>query len=119
MHTDFKTEYKTVVNASPNKVWEALTKPEIIKQYFFGTDLLTNWKVGSEIIFNGEFQGQKYQDKGRILEFLECEKLVYSYLSSFSGKEDSPENYLWICYEIKQVDNGTELTIIQSNYDEV
>lgn len=118
MHTDFKTEYKTVINASPNKVWEALTKPEIIKQYFFGTDLLTNWKVGSEIIFNGEFQGQKYQDKGRILEFLECKKLVYSYLSSFSGKEDSPENYLWICYEIKQVDNGTELTIIQSNYDE-
>jgi uncharacterized protein YndB with AHSA1/START domain len=118
MQTDFKTEFKTIVNATPIKVWDALTNPALIKQYFFGTDLLTNWEVGSTIVFNGEFQGQKYQDKGKILEYEDCKKVSYSYLSSFSGKEDKPENYLWICYEIKPCKNGTELTISQSNYDE-
>jgi hypothetical protein len=32
--------------------------------------------------------------------------------------EDKPENYLWVCYEVKPTDNGTELTISQTNYDE-
>jgi uncharacterized protein YndB with AHSA1/START domain len=118
MQTDFKTEFKTIVNSKSNKVWDVLTNPELIKQYFFGTEVLTTWEVGRDIVFNGEFQGQKYQDKGKILEFKECEKISYSYLSSFSGKEDKPENYLWICYEIKPSINGTELTISQSNYGE-
>jgi hypothetical protein len=39
-------------------------------------------------------------------------------LSSWSDKEDKPENYLWICYEVKQLESGTELTISQTNYDE-
>jgi uncharacterized protein YndB with AHSA1/START domain len=118
MQTNFKTQYRTIVHAPLHRVWEAITKPELVKQYFFGTDLLTNWAVGSDIIFNGDFQGQKYQDIGKILEYVEYEKLAYSYLSSFSGKEDKPENYLWICYEVMQIEDGTELTITQSNYDE-
>jgi uncharacterized protein YndB with AHSA1/START domain len=118
MQTDFKTEFKTIMKAKPIKVWDALTNPELIRQYFFGTEVMTTWEVGNDIIFNGEFQGQKYQDKGKILEYEQCKKVSYSYLSSFSGKEDKPENYLWICYEIKPFENDTELTITQSNYDE-
>ena len=53
-----------------------------------------------------------------MLQYQENEKLAYSYLSNWSGKEDLPENYLWVSYEIKSVGNITELTISQSNYDE-
>lgn len=94
-----------------------MTNPEIVKQYFFGTELITNWKVGSDIIFQGEWDGQKYKDPGKVLEYSINEKLAYSYLSSWSGKEDKPENYLWICYEVIPAKNGTELTITQTNYD--
>ena len=118
MQTHFKIHYKTTVNAPVEKVWDALTNPEIIKQYFFGTELLTNWEVGSDIVFQGEWEGQKYKDPGKVLEYSHNEKLAYSYLSNWSGKEDKPENYLWVCYEVKPIDNGTELTISQTNYDE-
>ena len=118
MQTHFKIHYKTVINAPLEKVWDALTNPEIVKQYFFGTELLTNWEVGSDIVFQGEWEGQKYKDTGEVLEYSHNEKLAYSYLSNWSGKEDKPENNLWVCYEVKPIDNGTELTISQTNYDE-
>ncbi|MBC7885478.1 MAG: SRPBCC domain-containing protein [Saprospiraceae bacterium] len=54
MSTHFKTKYQTIIKASVAKVWDALTNPEVVKQYFFGTDLVTDWKVGSPIIFQGE-----------------------------------------------------------------
>jgi uncharacterized protein YndB with AHSA1/START domain len=34
------------INASPQKTWEALTSPEMIKQYFFGTETTSDWKEG-------------------------------------------------------------------------
>jgi uncharacterized protein YndB with AHSA1/START domain len=118
METHFKIQYKTTVNAALEKVWDALTNPEIVKQYLFGTEMITTWKVGDDIICKGEWEGQPYLDKGKVLEYVHHEKLSHSYLSSWSGMEDKPENYLWVCYEVKQTDNGTELTISQTNYDE-
>lgn len=118
MHTHHIIKYTTLVKAPAEKVWQGLTDPSIVKQYFFGTELITDWKVGSEIIFQGEWEGQKYRDRGEVLQYQENEMLAYSYLSNWSGKEDLPENYLWVSYEIKSVGDITELTISQSNYDE-
>ena len=39
------------IDATASKVWEALTTPRIIKQYFFGTDAISDWQPGSAIIF--------------------------------------------------------------------
>ncbi len=118
MQTHFKIQYGATINAPIEKVWDALTNPEILKQYFFGTELITTWKVGDEIAFQGEWEGQKYKDRGIVLEYSQNDKLAYSYLSSWSGKEDKPENYLWVGYEVKVIDGGTALTISQTNYDE-
>lgn len=118
MQTHFKIQYKTIINAPIEKVWDALTNPEIVKQYLFGTEMITTWKVGDDIICKGEWEGQPYLDKGTVLEYVHNEKLSHTYLSSWSGMEDKPENYLFVGYEVKQIDNGTELTISQTNYDE-
>lgn len=99
METNFKIQYKTTINAPLEIVWEALTNPAIVKQYFFGSELVTDWKVGNPIVFQGEWEGQKYKDKGEVLEYEHNKKLSYSYLSNWSGKEDLPENYLWVSYE--------------------
>jgi len=118
MQTNFKTTYQTVVKASIEKVWDALTNPAIVKQYFFGSNQQTDWKVGSPINFTGEYEGKNYVDKGIVQEYVPNQKLSYSYLSSWNALEDKPENYLLVVYEVKKVSQGTELTITQSNYDE-
>jgi uncharacterized protein YndB with AHSA1/START domain len=108
---------KTVkINASPAKVWEALTNPEVIKKYFFGTECITDWKKGSPILYKGTWEGKPYEDKGNILN-IETEKLIhYNYWSSFSGTEDIPENYAEIKYELEAEADGTIFTIIQDGF---
>ncbi len=58
----------TEIRVSASKVWEALTTPEIIKKYFFGSDIVTDWQEGHPIFYKGEWQGRAYEDKGVILK---------------------------------------------------
>jgi len=118
MQTNHQSKYQTIIKAPIDKVWDALTNPEMVKQYFFGSNQETDWNVGSKVLWTGEYDGTTYVDKGVVLEYLPNKKLSYSYLSSWSGLDDKPENYLLVSYEVTQTENGTELIITQSNYDE-
>lgn len=104
------------INADKAKVWDALTNPEKIKVYLFGTDTLTNWKTGSEIIFQGEYQGHQYKDKGIILNIKIDELLQYSYWSGFTGLEDKPENYSLVAYKLDTTNGKTLLTLTQTGF---
>ena len=105
------------INASPARVWDVMTNPEIIKEYLFGTETVTDWKVGSEIVFQGEFNGTSYRDKGVILENKPEELFSYTYWSGFSGTEDIPDNYSTITYKvIPKGENLTQLQWIQKGY---
>jgi len=118
MQNNHKSNYQTIVKAPIEKVWDALTNPSVVKQYFFGSNLVTSWEPGSPLYFRGEWEGQPYEDKGIVQEYTPNQSLAYSYLSSWSGLPDLPENYLLVTYAVKAVPGGTELTITQTNYDE-
>jgi len=115
MKTDIINKETIEINAPASKVWDALTKPEIIKQYFFGTNTDTTWKPGSPVRFYGEWEGKSYEDKGTVLEVDEKKMLKYTYWSSMSGIEDKPENYVTITYTLSGKDGKTILTITQEN----
>jgi len=106
---------KTTVtfNAPIDKVWQGLTDPAIVRQYFFGTELESDWKVGGPIIFSGEWEGHKYKDGGVILEIDPPKLLKYTYWSSMSGTEDKSENYNNITYKLNDADDVTTLVITQ------
>jgi uncharacterized protein YndB with AHSA1/START domain len=114
MSTDHIAKATVNVNVSPEQVWKALTTPELIKKYFFGTNAVSDWKVGSKLEWHGEWEGKQYLDKGVILESDPPKRFQYTYLSSMSGKEDKPENYATVTYELEPKNGGTQLTIIQS-----
>ncbi len=111
-------EITAIIKAPIDKVWDALTTPEIIKQYFFGTHLTTDWKEGSPMYFQGEFQGIKYEDKGVVKKFTPKKHITYSYWSVFSGQPDQPENYQLVSYDLNEVEGGTEIVVKQSNLKE-
>jgi uncharacterized protein YndB with AHSA1/START domain len=106
-----------MVKAPLGKVWDALINPEVVKQYFFGTELVTTWEVGSPIFFRGQWEGNPYEDKGIVLSFITNESLSYSYWSSFSGISDIPELYQIIKFSIEEVKGGVNVTIFQSNVE--
>ncbi len=113
MTDNFTAEAHTTIHAPASTVWKALTDPKIIKQYFFGTNVVTDWKVGSPIYYRGEWQGRPYEDKGVILEFEPGRKLVTTHWSPSSGVPDLPENYHTVTYLLREQDGGTEVRLLQ------
>jgi uncharacterized protein YndB with AHSA1/START domain len=103
----------TTINAPASRVWEALTDPAQIKEYMFGTDVVTDWQVGSPIVWQGEWKGKPYQDKGKIVE-IEPEKLLHvTHYSPLSGVPDAPENYHNVRYTLSPENGGTRVNINQ------
>src|SRR5574339_648178 len=115
MNKKFTAQATTTIHAPVSKVWQALVNPEIIKQYLFNTEVISDWSVGSPIIYRGEWGGKPFEDRGRILK-LEPEKiLVSTHWSPLSGAPDLPENYHTVTYQLEESDGITEVTIIQDN----
>ncbi len=95
------------IQSTPEKVWSVLTDPEMIKEYLFGTEVLTDWKIGSPIVFRGAYDGHQYKDKGNVIENKKNELIKYDYWSGFSGLEDKPENYSLVTYKIANLDDNS------------
>ncbi len=117
MNHDLSVSQSVIINADVKKVWDALTNPSKIKDYLYGTETITDWKVGSTIIFQGEYEGHKYKDEGVIVENKINEVLSYSYWSGFTGLENKPENHSKITYHVKAIDaNTTEFIWTQKGF---
>ena len=104
-----------VIDAPRAKVWDALTNPTTVKEYMHGTNLSTDWKVGSPIAWKGEWKGQSYVDKGTVLAFEPERHLAYTHWSPMGGSEDKPENYHTVMYELVEDGGRTTLTLTQDN----
>lgn len=115
MAENFTAEATVVIEVGPERVWDALTNPALIKQYLFGTEVSSEWKVGSSITYRGEWQGGSYEDKGTILEMVPRKLLKSTYWSSISGLPDRAENYNTVLWEIDAREGGTVLSITQDN----
>ena len=115
MKNDIKAETSIKIQATIREVWEALTNPELIKKYLFGTNTITDWEVGSPIRFTGEWEGKTYEDKGTILGIQNNKLLKYDYWSSMSGIEDKPENYVIVTFLLTGADNDVTLSVTQEN----
>ena len=107
-----------VIDATAQRVWEALTDPAQIKQYMWGAEAISDWKLGSSLIYRGEWEGKSYEDKGTILEIDPPRLLRTNYYSPLSGKADAPENYAEVTYALAPEAGGTKLTVTQSNVED-
>jgi uncharacterized protein YndB with AHSA1/START domain len=107
----------TLINAPVSKVWHAITDPAEIKKYFFGTDVHTDWQKGSTISYTGEYKGKAYEEKGKIVDIIPEKLLHTTNLSTASGKEDIPENYANVIYELKSENGKTIFTISQNKIE--
>lgn len=113
--TNHVARAETTIYAPPDKVWKALTEPELIKRYMFGTTVTADWKEGSKITWEGEWHGKYYKDKGKILELSPNKRLQYSHFSSLNGDDDVPENYHIVTIDLVKKDDHTIVSLKQDN----
>jgi uncharacterized protein YndB with AHSA1/START domain len=100
------------------RVWDALTNPDMIRKYFFGTEARSNWRPGSTILYRGIWEGKRYEDKGIIEEIIPERKLTINHWSSRTGTPDLPENYSPHTYSLTPSGDTTKITLSQEDHTE-
>ena len=70
-----KFVYVTYIRITPEKLWRALTTPEIIKQYRSGMSIESKWKIGSTWRM---YADRRLMDSGEILERVSPKRLMMS-----------------------------------------
>jgi uncharacterized protein YndB with AHSA1/START domain len=108
------------INAPASKVWDVLCKSEYTKIYMFGCETISEWTVGSELLWRANYEGKDMVFvKGHILEISASQKLVYSVFDPNSNMEDIPSNYLHVTYLLEEDKQSTILTVTQGDYNTV
>ena len=100
--------YATYIKATPQEVWNAVTNPEFMKQYWFGSYVESEFEAGSPwklLRENGEVT-----DAGEIIESHPPRRLVIKWLNEWKP-ELKAEGYSLCTFEIEALGNVTRLTV--------
>ena len=103
------------INAPVQKVWNTLTNPELVKLWQYGSDLLTSWEINADIKFRTEWEGNVFEQWGKVLEIKANELIKYSLFAPRPDLEDKLENYFIMNYVLTTEDGQTKLEIIQED----
>jgi len=103
------------INASAQKVFDALTQPALVQLWQFGRVLITDWKAGSAIKFKTEWDGKVSEQWGTVLEMRANELIKYNLFTPAPGLEDRIENYCVTSYVLTKDNGETRVEIIQED----
>ena len=111
----FTIKKNVYIDAKPEAVFDALTSSDDIVRYFPLRRVAAEWKVGGEILLEGDVNGEVFRDYGLIQVFSPPHQFKYSYWSDNHGTERTPENHLTIDYRLCSHQDETKVEMEQSN----
>ena len=101
--------FEIFIKTSPERLWEAITDPEIRSKYNFGASVHSDWAVGSRMDLTAQ-AGEILLGEGEILEIDPPRKLVHTMLALFSPEAEA-EGTSRVTWEIEQVSDSCRLTL--------
>ena len=105
----------TTIKAPREIVWAAVTLPEHVRHWQYGSELTTDWIVGHPTRFSTQWQGQTFEQWGKVQEFRAPFELRYTLFAPRPGLDDLPENYFTMTYVLDDVADGTRVTFIHED----
>ncbi len=106
--TASKFVYVTFIRTTPARLWDALTTPDFIAQYWFGMKCESDFKTGSP--WRLVFTDGRVADTGEIVEAAAPRRLAIKWRNEFRP-ELKAEGYSLCTFELEQVDGAVKLTI--------
>lgn len=73
---------EVIIRADIRSVWKALTDPAQLQRYMMGARVESDWKEGSPITWKGEWNGEPFEDTGRVLRNDAPHLLRYTHVSA-------------------------------------
>jgi uncharacterized protein YndB with AHSA1/START domain len=111
--TELTTQvYSVFIRATPEQIWEAITRPEFTQQYFYGTlvslsddEYISRGADGSEMV------------RGAVIEVDRPQKLVHAWRSLWDP-EQAAEDESRVTWEIEAQEGGvTKLTVVHDQLE--
>ena len=103
------------IEATSQQVWNALVNPDAIRQSMYSTHVVSDWREGGQIVWQGIWQGNSFVDRGVILKLVPGHTLQYNFFNSLSGLPDKPENHHTVTIELSANKTGTHVSLTQDN----
>jgi len=112
--TQLKHVYVIYIRTSADKLWEALTKPEMTRQYFHKTEVTGNFSIGSTVdyILTEEDGTRRPALTAKILECEPGKRLVHSF--DFPKMKDKPSR---VSYDIEPMGDVIKLTVTHDDFE--
>lgn len=106
-----------LINADVNKVWNLLVNPEQTPKYMFGCKTISNWQVGSTLIWEMLHEGKPFIPVSGYILSIEPNKLLkYSVIDPHATYEITLENHLHVTYILEEENRATKLTVLQDHF---
>ena len=105
--------YEIFIRATPERLWRAITDPADTRQYYFGTDVQSDWKTGSKLVYLDH--GEVSLDC-KILEIDPARKLVHSFTALYSPEmaSEKPSRVTWA---IERMGDACRLTLVHDEFE--
>jgi uncharacterized protein YndB with AHSA1/START domain/DNA-binding transcriptional ArsR family regulator len=111
-----KHVYEIYIRTTPQKLWDAITNPELTRQYFYGSSVRSDWKVGSPVV-HADGEGKPMLE-GKILEADPPRRLVTTFAARFNhdaeSQKDPPSRVTWAIEPRGEV---CKLTLVHDDFE--
>jgi uncharacterized protein YndB with AHSA1/START domain len=101
--------YEIYIRTTPERLWEAITDPEIRSKYTFGARVESDWTVGSRLEMNSPKSGGPLGE-GLVLEVDPPRRLVHTMVALWSDEVRS-EGASRVTWQIEPVGDSCCLTV--------
>jgi uncharacterized protein YndB with AHSA1/START domain len=107
--------YTTYIASSAEEVWEALTRGDFTRQYWFGRRIESDWTVGAPVMF---FDGDTdvVTDRGEVLECDPPRRLSYTFHVEFieALEREAPSR---VTFDLDPLGQVVKLTITHDEFE--
>jgi uncharacterized protein YndB with AHSA1/START domain len=105
--------YEIYIRTTADRLWEAITDPEIRSKYTFGARAVSDWTPGSRMELQAP-KGPGLLGEGEVLEVDPPRRLVHTMVALWSD-EVKREGESRVTWEIEPVEDSCRLTVIHDH----
>jgi uncharacterized protein YndB with AHSA1/START domain len=102
--------FEIYIRTTPDRLWEAITDPEIRAKFNFGVAVRSDWKPGSRLEMSSPHAGAPLGE-GEVLEAEPPRRLVHT-MTALWGEDVKSEGQSRVSWEIEPIGDSCRLTVV-------